>query len=97
MSWFSGKAQKATKGELAPVDDNTIAGGRSITESTGIDIPGAGADRQRVDVQPGEYIFPFHTVMRLGGPSALDNVVAQTDSNSNAAKLGLNKPQSMAR
>jgi len=117
MSWLSGQAQKATKGEMGPVKDNSFAGklynrrlkqeeamkmlgrqggGMSITESTGMNLPGAGADRQMIRVQPGEYILPFDTVMRLGGPSAIDNIVAKTDSNSNAAKLGLNKPQSMA-
>ena len=40
-------------------------------------------------MQPGEYILPVDTVTALGGPAALDKIVAQTDSNSTPAKLGM--------
>ena len=64
-----------------------------VKENSGIDIAGATADRQLIKAQPGEYMLPTDTVMRLGGPRALDSLVARTDSNSTAAKLGaISKP-----
>lgn len=58
-----------------------------VKEDTGMDIPGATADRQHIDAQPGEYVVPKKSVGALGGPEALDKVVAQTDKNSTPAKL----------
>ena len=63
--------------------------GSEVTESSGIDLPGATADRQLVKVQPGESILPVDTVTKLGGPEAVDRIIAQTDSNSTPAKLGM--------
>ena len=57
--------------------------GGLVKENTGMNIAGATADRQRVDVEPGEYILPGDTVSRLG-VSVIDRLVAMTDSNSNA-------------
>jgi hypothetical protein len=71
-------------------------GGGGITENTGMSIPGAAADRQLIATQPGEYILPVDTVTRLGGPNAIDRLVASTDSNSTAAKLGTLSRSSMA-
>ena len=62
-------------------------GGGLIKENTGMNIAGAAADRQRIDVQPGEYVLPVDTVSNLG-ISLIDKLVAMTDSNSTAAKLG---------
>ncbi len=62
-------------------------GGGLIKENTGMDIRGATADRQVVFAQPGEYVLPVNTVNRLG-TSLIDKLVAMTDSDSNAAKLG---------
>ena len=58
-----------------------------VKEDTGMDIPGATADRQHIDAQPGEYVIPKKSVGALGGSEALDKVVAQTDKNSTPAKL----------
>jgi len=63
--------------------------GSEVTESSGINLPGATADRQLVRVQPGESILPVDTVTKLGGPEAVDRIIAQTDSNSTPAKLGM--------
>ena len=68
-------------------DTNTDLG--EVNESSGQNLAGATADRQLVKVQPGEYILPVDTVTALGGPAALDKIVAQTDSNSTPAKLGM--------
>ena len=68
-------------------DTNTDLG--EVKESSGQNLAGATADRQLVKVQPGEYILPVDTVTALGGPAALDKIVAQTDSNSTPAKLGM--------
>jgi len=73
--------------------------GNYITESTGLNIPGATADRQFLPfagggglaVQPGEYVVPVDTVMAHGGPRIFDQMVAATDSNSNPAKFASNK------
>jgi hypothetical protein len=64
-----------------------FVGGGLIKENTGMDIPGATADRQLTALQPGEYVLPVDSVNNLG-VSLLDKLVAATDSNSNAAKLG---------
>ena len=64
-------------------------GGGEITESSGQNYPGGTADRQLVRAQPGEYMLPVDTVNNLGGPAKLDKLVAQTDSNSTPAKLGM--------
>ena len=107
-SWFSGDAQKATRGELGPVKDNSLAGklynkrrkqeemmkelgyqsGGYIKENSGMNVLG-GADRQKIITQPGEYVLPVDTVMALGGPQKIDRIVADTDSNSSPAKMGL--------
>ena len=57
-----------------------------VKEDTGMDIPGATADRQHIDAQPGEYIVPKKTTEEIG-PDNLDKIVAQTDKNSTPAKL----------
>jgi predicted chitinase len=64
-------------------------GGSMITENTGMNIPGATADRQLVALQPGEnhYIFTKRFVDR-GGLDAVDNLVAQFDPHSAPAKDG---------
>ncbi len=41
-----------------------------------------------IAAQPGEYMLPNRTVSALGGPGNIDRIVARTDSNSKAAKLG---------
>jgi len=107
-SWFSGDAQKATRGELGSVNDNSLAGklynkrrkqeemmkelgyqsGGYIKENSGMNVLG-GADRQKIITQPGEYVLPVDTVMDLGGPQKIDRIVADTDSNSSPAKMGL--------
>ena len=69
------------------IDPQTTLG--EVNESSGQNLAGATADRQLVKVQPGEYILPVDTVTALGGPAALDKIVAQTDSNSTPAKLGM--------
>ena len=66
-----------------------MEGGGVIKENTGMDIPGGGTDRQRIDVQPGEYVLPVDKVMKMGGPGKLDRMVADLDSNSTPAKMGL--------
>ena len=74
----------------------------AIRENTGVKIPGATDDRRLIPMnpvmmnmmnmgiaaQPGEYMLPSKTVTALGGPNVIDRVVARTDSNSKAAKLG---------
>ena len=62
-------------------------GGLHVKENTGMDIRGATADRQRVDLQPGEYVLPVDFVNYFG-VSNIDRAVARFDSNSNSAKLG---------
>jgi len=66
-------------------------GGGEITESTGMNMPGAAADRQLIATQPGEYILPVDAVMKLGGPNTIDRLVATLDSNSTPAKMGARK------
>ena len=60
-----------------------------VNESSGQNLAGATADRQLIRAQPGEYMLPVDTVNYLGGPAKLDQLVAQTDSNSTPAKLGM--------
>lgn len=85
FGWFGGASARIKKKQ-----------GGGITEGTGMNIPGATADRQLIATQPGEYILPVDTVMRLGGPNAIDRLVAATDSNSTAAKIGAISKPSMA-
>jgi hypothetical protein len=59
-----------------------------VMENTGMNMPGGTADRQLTALQPGEYVIPKQTVNAFGGASFFDNMVAKTDSDSNAAKLG---------
>jgi hypothetical protein len=63
--------------------------GGPIKENTGMDIPGATADRQLIAVQPGEYnyIFPKVSVQR-GIVPIVNYLVAKLDPNSTPAKLG---------
>ena len=62
-------------------------GGGLIKENTGMNIPGATADRQLAALQPGEYVLPAGTVSKLGVP-LIDQIVAMTDYDSTPAKLG---------
>ena len=68
-------------------------GGGEIKESSGQNYPGGTADRQLIKAQPGEYMLPVDTVNNLGGPARLDQLVANTDSNSTPAKLGMRSKQ----
>ena len=70
-------------------DDDSQRALGEVKESSGVDVPGAAADRQMVYVQPGESILPVDTVNYLGGPAAVDKLIAETDSNSTPAKLGM--------
>lgn len=69
------------------VNPNRYQSGGVIKENTGMNVRGATADRQAIFAQPGEYVLPVNTVNRLG-TSLIDKLVAMTDSDSNAAKLG---------
>jgi len=73
-------------GGLGSTISKTFGGG-AVKENSGMNIPGATADRQHIDAQPGEYVLPSKTVAAVGGPPALDKLVASTDSNSTPAKL----------
>ena len=73
-------------GGLGSTISKTFEGG-PVKENSGMNIPGATADRQHIDAQPGEYVLPSKTVAAVGGPPALDKLVASTDSNSTPAKL----------
>ncbi|ASR76059.1 hypothetical protein HOR89_gp012 [Synechococcus phage Bellamy] len=64
-------------------------GGGEVKESSGQNFAGGTADRQLIKAQPGEYMLPVDTVNNLGGPARLDQLVANTDSNSTPAKLGM--------
>jgi hypothetical protein len=70
-----------------------INGGLSgkIGENTGVNIPGATADRQGIFVQPGEYVIPKLAVDRIGSDS-LDRIVSLLDPNSSAARIGKRSP-----
>ena len=67
--------------------------GGEVKESSGQNFAGGTADRQLIKAQPGEYMLPVDTVNYLGGPAKLDQLVAQTDSNSTPAKLGMRSKQ----
>ena len=67
-------------------------GGGLVKENTGMNLPGATADRQLARLQPGEYVLPVDTVNRLG-VSLIDKLVAGTDSNSTPFMKSVNKPQ----
>lgn len=68
--------------------------GGLVRENTGMNIPGATADRQYVSLQPGEYVLPVDTVNRVG-VSFIEKLVTLTDSNSDAflKKGNRNRPQ----
>ena len=85
------------------VNPEQFKSGGAIRENTGTKIPGATDDRRFIPMnplmmnmnfangiaaQPGEYMLPSKTVTALGGPGVVDRIVAKTDSNSKAAKLG---------
>ena len=85
------------------VNHEQFKSGGAIRENTGTKIPGATDDRRFIPMnplmmnmnfangiaaQPGEYMLPSKTVTALGGPGNVDRIVAKTDSNSKAAKLG---------
>ena len=85
------------------VNPEQFKSGGAIRENTGAKIPGATDDRRFIPMnplmmnmnfangiaaQPGEYMLPSKTVTALGGPGNVDRIVAKTDSNSKAAKLG---------
>jgi hypothetical protein len=69
-------------------------GGGLIKEGTGMNIPGATADRQLSALQPGEFVIPKDSVDRLG-ISFFEKLVSMTDSNSNAylQKGKIRRPQ----
>ena len=67
--------------------------GGEVKESSGQNFAGGTADRQLIKAQPGEYMLPVDTVNKLGGPARLDQLVANTDSNSTPAKLGMRSKQ----
>lgn len=69
-------------------------GGGLIKEGTGMNIPGATADRQLAALQPGEFVIPKDSVDRLG-ISFFEKLVSMTDSNSNAylQKGKIRRPQ----
>lgn len=64
-----------------------LKGGGMVKENTGMNVLGGTADRQLTALQPGEYVLPADTVSKLG-VSLIDKLVAMTDNNSFAAKLG---------
>ena len=86
---FKGSGATDYRGNIIPKKEGGGAFSRKITESTGLDIPGATADRQLVALQPGEnhYIIPKDSVTN-GAIPLIDKVVAMTDPDSNPAKLG---------
>jgi predicted chitinase len=86
---FKGSGATDYRGNMIPKKQGGGAVRRKITESTGIDIPGATADRQLVALEPGEhhYIIPKGAV-QSGAITLIDKIVAMTDPDSNPAKLG---------
>jgi hypothetical protein len=62
-----------------------------IKENSGMDIPGAGRDRQHLDGEPGEYVLTKRVVDEIG-VNNLDRLVAMIDKNSSAAKRGKTIP-----
>ena len=81
---------------------NRMGGGMIVGENTGMDIPGATADRQllpligggTVALHPGEGVVP-RDVMQNIGEDGFNRFIAAFESgrNSNAAKLGYTKPK----
>jgi len=86
---FKGSGVTDYRGNIIPKKQGGGAVRRKITESTGLDIPGATADRQLVALEPGEhhYIIPKGSVQN-GAITLIDRIVAMTDPDSNPAKLG---------
>jgi GH24 family phage-related lysozyme (muramidase) len=62
--------------------------GGYVEENTGMNIPGATADRQRVNLQPGEGVLTAKTVMSIGGERAVNYLNSLFDRNSDAARNG---------
>ena len=98
----AGSTKMTQQDEGSPVAQSQTRSG-AIRENTGTKIPGATDDRRFIPMsplmmnlgftngiaaQPGEYMLPNRTVSALGGPGNIDRIVAKTDSNSKAAKLG---------
>ena len=98
----AGSTKMTQQDEGSPVAQSQTRSG-AIRENTGTKIPGATDDRRFIPMsplmmnlgftngiaaQPGEYMLPNRTVSALGGPGNIDRIVARTDSNSKAAKLG---------
>ena len=87
------KLQSALKNLLG------FKGGGKVTESTGVDIPGATDDRQLLSfrVQPGEYLRVFtKDFVDKGGMSIVNQLQSELDYDSNARKSGI-QPLSMNR
>lgn len=84
---FRGSGVTDYRGNIIPKKQGGGINGL-VKENTGFNVAGATADRQRVDLQPGEYVLTRDFVDRVGVP-ALDKLVAYFDSNSNPAKLGV--------
>ena len=94
---FRGSGASNMRGEPLSRKDGGL-----IKENTGMNIPGATADRQLLPIigggmaalHPGEYVLPKGTVNTLGIP-LIDQIVAMTDYDSTPAKLGkkpINRP-----
>lgn len=82
---------KPTKPERWAIDPRGWFGmknGGMIKDHTGIELdrPPNASDTQGIAVQPGEYILPKGTVDLLG-KNLIDQLVAKTDSDSEASKL----------
>lgn len=87
---------KPTKPERWAIDPRGwfgMKGGGMIGDHTGIELnnPPNASDTQGIAVQPGEYVLPKGTVDLLG-KNLIDQLVAKTDSDSDAAKL-ITKPK----
>ena len=85
-----------TPKRLRDDDSQRILG--EVKESSGSDVPGATADRQHGLLNPNEYVVSAEAVPKvryetLRGVAALDKMVADADSNSTPAKLGLRSKQ----
>ena len=70
-----------------------MSGSKKVEESTGMDIPGATADRQLIPpmkVQPGEFLQVFtKDFVDMGGMNIVEYLQAQFDPDSNARKSGI--------
>lgn len=70
-----------------------MSGSKKVAESTGMDIPGATADRQLIPparVQPGEQVQVFtKDFVDMGGMNIVEYLQAQFDPDSNARKSGI--------